>query len=230
MHKPPQIGRFFCSFFSLVRAALREGIDAAEDPGVKAELETEYTKNAQRLKEQNAAYNKFCEENGLKRLSDRIQVAKWGRKEAREAVAAARKADNALANPPESGIIQHIRDEVIPNMKTDTIVPRQRAHRVGTKEYIDRQQKLLKEGQYGPSYITISDEEILKLVKQYKGTGRIRLRKMKWDNQEIISTNETVVGVVVNNKTGKAVETTVFKIHYGKKGVHIVPDYPSKKE
>ena len=30
--------------------------------------------------------------------------------------------------------------------------------------------------------------------------------------------------------TGKTVETTVFKIHYSQNGIHIVPDYPSKKK
>ncbi len=64
--------------------ALREGIDAADDAGVKANLEAEYAKTAKLLGRQNQAYNDFCKENGLKRLSDRIQVAKWTREDAKQ--------------------------------------------------------------------------------------------------------------------------------------------------
>ena len=34
---------------------------------------------------------------------------------------------------------------------------------------------------------------------------------------------------MVNNKTGDEAEPTVFKIHYDRRGTHIVPDYPSKE-
>jgi len=70
----------------------RAAIDAAEDQELKATLENEYSKSALLLRKQNTFYNAFCEENGLKRLSDRITVAKWNRSEAAKATAAARKA------------------------------------------------------------------------------------------------------------------------------------------
>lgn len=41
---------------------------------------------------------------------------------------------------------------------------------------------------------------------------------------------KAAAGVAVNDMTGKEAETTVFKIHYSKNGIHIVPDYPSKKK
>ncbi len=70
----------------------------------------------------------------------------------------------------------------------------------------------------------------LPLVKIYSGKGEIKYdRKGQWIQQETIVTNDKLVGVVFNNQTGKSVATSVFKIHYGKDGVHIVPDYPSKK-
>ena len=76
----------------------------------------------------------------------------------------------------------------------------------------------------------LSDDEIIELVKQYKGKGDIRLtKKGEWDNEEVIITNDKIVGVVVNDMTGKSVPTSVFKIHYSNDGIHIVPDYPSKK-
>ena len=142
-----------------------------------------------------------------------------------------------LTNGSESGIIEseeirRIRDEVIPSMNTSTIALRQAIHRQGTKMYLDRQLKLKSVNQYGPSYLTISDAEILELVAQFKGKGEIYLsaKNSRWNHQEVIITNDKIVGVAVNNLTGKEVPTSVFKIHYGDNGIHIVPDYPSKKK
>lgn len=70
---------------------LREAIDTAEDVEVKATLQDEYSKAALKLQQYNTAYNLFCENNNLKKLSDRITVAKWNRSEAAKATAAARK-------------------------------------------------------------------------------------------------------------------------------------------
>lgn len=77
---------------------LREAINAAEDPTVKATLEDEYGKAARLLRKQNAFYNEFCEKNKLKKLSDRLSVAKWTRSEAARATAAARKASGETSN------------------------------------------------------------------------------------------------------------------------------------
>lgn len=69
---------------------LRTAIEAAEDADLKATLEARYTKTAKLLEKQNLGYNQFCEDNGLKRLSDRIQIAKWTREDARKSIIAAR--------------------------------------------------------------------------------------------------------------------------------------------
>lgn len=130
----------------------------------------------------------------------------------------------------DDAIMRQIRNEVIPKQKIDKVVERQEIHRVGTKMYNDRKASLERDGQYGPSYITITDEEILALVRQYSGTGRITYnRKGKWDSTEVILTNDKEIGVVFDNRNGNSAPTTVFKIHYGSGGIHIVPDYPSKK-
>ena len=140
-----------------------------------------------------------------------------------------------LENPAKSRIIEaeeRVRNEVIPQLKTDTIVPRQAVHRQGTKMYEQRKAALAEKGQYGPAYVTISDEEILQLVNKYKGTGIIKINphKLTWNNQETIIGNDRIIGICVNNRNGISIETSVFKIHYSKKGIHIVPDYPSKKK
>ncbi len=75
----------------------------------------------------------------------------------------------------------------------------------------------------GRSYITISPEEVQELINKYAGTGEIRFtKKGEWDKKEIIISDK-IIGVVVNKNTGEEVLTTGFKIHYSKKGVHIVP-------
>lgn len=71
---------------------LQKAIECATDEAAKATLQAEYTKAAVKLQSYNVAYNKFCTENGLKKLSDRISIAKWSRSEAAKAAAAARSA------------------------------------------------------------------------------------------------------------------------------------------
>ena len=57
----------------------------------KEAFEQQYQKKAALLSQQNAEYNKFCKETGLKRQSERLQIAKWDRSQAAKARAAAQK-------------------------------------------------------------------------------------------------------------------------------------------
>lgn len=156
-----------------------------------------------------------------------VHTKQWKTQEEYDKIEA-RKISGLLAEDDE--IKQNIRKNVIPKQNIEIIVDRQQIHRVGTKMYEQRKTNLKNKGQYGPSYLTISDEEVLELVKTYSGKGEIKYdRKGQWIQQETIVTNDKLVGVVFNNQTGKSEATSVFKIHYGKDGVHIVPDYPSKK-
>ena len=50
-----------------------------------------YERTAALLQKQNEAYNAYCDENGLKRRSDRISIARWNRSEAAKARAAAKR-------------------------------------------------------------------------------------------------------------------------------------------
>lgn len=58
---------------------------------LKELFEKDYQRKAALLQTQNNAYNDFCEENGLKKLQDRISIAKWDRSQAAQARAAAKK-------------------------------------------------------------------------------------------------------------------------------------------
>lgn len=69
----------------------REAMEDAKDESLRDELATDYKKKALRLQHQNAAYNEYCKDNGLKKQSDRISIAQWDRKQAAQATAAARK-------------------------------------------------------------------------------------------------------------------------------------------
>lgn len=70
---------------------LRESVDSAPTDEQKEMQEIEYEKAAALLQRQNKAYNEFCKEYDLKKLYDRISIAKWDRKQAAQATAAARR-------------------------------------------------------------------------------------------------------------------------------------------
>lgn len=69
----------------------KTALDGEDDPVRKAELEEKYQRKAALLQKQNKAYNDFCEETGQKKRSERIKIAKWDRKQASQARAAAKK-------------------------------------------------------------------------------------------------------------------------------------------
>ncbi len=69
----------------------RTARDAETDPTEREYWENKYQKKAALLQKQNAAYNQFCEANGLKKQQDRISIAKWSRSEAAKARAAAKR-------------------------------------------------------------------------------------------------------------------------------------------
>ena len=68
-------------------------------------------------------------------------------------------------------------------------------------------------------------------MKNYHGKGIVRTDLYgKIIPEELIVSNDIVIGEAVNNIDGNTAPTTIFKIHYSKGGTHISPDYPSKKE
>lgn len=74
--------------------ALRAALDACEREETAAELQEDYDQAAVKLRRQNMAYNDFCLEHGLKKLPDRIAVAKWNRSEAARASSRAKQEKN----------------------------------------------------------------------------------------------------------------------------------------
>lgn len=72
---------------------LRTAVDATQDAETKAVLEDKYATTARLLERQNIGYNQFCEDNSLKRLGERIQIAQWTREDARKSIVAVRKSE-----------------------------------------------------------------------------------------------------------------------------------------
>lgn len=70
---------------------LKAAVDNAKDEKLKYNLDMDYQRKAALLAKQNKAYNDFCEQNDLKRLADRLAIAKWDRQQAAAARGAAQR-------------------------------------------------------------------------------------------------------------------------------------------
>lgn len=194
-----------------------------------------------RLRRLSEEYKRFSKAAGLRTEPERAMVAGFGRGQAARATAEYKRVAK-IANSmydigsDEQNVNAYIRD--LPLRKklksgeiNSTIFPgQQRKHIQGTLEYNQYVEKLAKIGQFGPSRLTITLDEAQALVDKYRGTGILhRGKDGRWLNQEWITIHNDTVGIAVNNTTGEEAETVTFKIHYGKAGTHIVPDYPSRK-
>lgn len=75
----------------------------------------------------------------------------------------------------------------------------------------------------GRSYLTVSNEEIQRLVNTYAGHGEIqRYKSGAFQHKELVEVDHNI-GVNINNVTGEQTSTNRFYIHYSKTGTHIVP-------
>lgn len=71
--------------------AYRTAIDSCKDENLKFELQQAYDRKAYLLSKQNKAYNDFCNKNNMKKLNDRLKIAKWNREQAAKARGAAQR-------------------------------------------------------------------------------------------------------------------------------------------
>ncbi len=177
----------------------------------------------------------------LHRRKDREQVVGFDKRISGEAVASknriAKQANSMYDTGSEAGNIKaYYRDKPLrekiqsPDTKKELEQGQFKKHVPGSHEYEQYQEKYRRQNQFGPSYLTIDEKKAQELVDKYAGTGILRRNKDgSWANEEIITVHPQDVGMAVNNLDGKEAPTSVFKIKYGKKGTHIVPDYPSKK-
>lgn len=94
---------------------LKQGVDSATTDESKALLREEYGKQAALLQKRNKAYNDFCEENNLKKLNERITIAKWDRSQAAQARAAAKRHETDFTTKQISGTIKSVSGARITN-------------------------------------------------------------------------------------------------------------------
>lgn len=74
---------------------LQEAVEKCQDEAAKFELQQTLDRKSYLLSRQNKAYNDFCEQNGLRKQSERLQIARWQREQAAKARGAARRYQNA---------------------------------------------------------------------------------------------------------------------------------------
>lgn len=74
---------------------LQEAVEKCQDEAAKFELQQVLDRKSYLLQRQNKAYNDFCEQNGLRKQSERLQIARWQREQAAKARGAARRYQNA---------------------------------------------------------------------------------------------------------------------------------------
>ncbi len=74
---------------------LKEAVDTAPSEQARFANYMDYQRKSALLAKQNKAYKDYCMDNGLKPLNDRIQIARWDRKQAAAARGAAQRYNNA---------------------------------------------------------------------------------------------------------------------------------------
>jgi len=186
-------------------------------------------------------YSRFSKAAGLRTEDERFHVAGFGHKEAARATAEYKRVEN-LANSmydigsTKENVTAWLRDKPVREQIGSERYPlklhvgRQNKHVPGTNEYKQYVAKFAKQGQYGPSRLTIDEAAISNLVSKYHGTGiLLKSDDGRWRSIERITIHPEEIGVAVNNLTGVEAATTTFTIRYSKDGFHIVPDYPSRK-
>lgn len=87
-------------------------IDSIAEVDVKEIIQGNYDRLAYKLRQQNAAYNEFCENNGLQKQSDRLKVAGFKRVQASKATGRARAYEHWKEKEYENPIKQESRKSV----------------------------------------------------------------------------------------------------------------------
>lgn len=99
------------------------------------------------------------------------------------------------------------------------IPSKQSKHRINSEKY----QNAVNNGDY-VSYLSISDNEIKRIVEEKAGTGSAYIKNGSY--KETIDAGKNV-GTYLSAR-GEQMETTRLTIHYSSKGYHVVPAYPKK--
>ena len=74
---------------------MQAAVDGCKDDALRFTLQKELDRKSYLLQKQNKKYKDFCKANDLRSQQERLQIAKWTRKEASKAAGAARRYQNA---------------------------------------------------------------------------------------------------------------------------------------
>lgn len=196
----------------------KQKIVVAEETGDNLMLE----KASIKLKERRKALQDFIDQNNLTRDTSREFTHGFGRSTSQKASAISRSVENKAnkmynLGSTENNVKEYLRDAPIrERIKQDYdidqyVESKWNKHDPSAKNYDGIS-----------SQVTITKEETLKLLKQYYGTGMLeRNVNGSWKNQETVISDK-VIGKVLD-LDNNWVDTKAFKIHYSKRGVHIVP-------
>lgn len=88
--------------------ALKKAVDECEDEKLKFELDMDYQKKSALLQRQNKAYKEYCERKELKPLSERLEVARWDRKQAAAARGAAKRYESAKSTIAKTDVDDYL--------------------------------------------------------------------------------------------------------------------------
>lgn len=136
---------------------LKQSLDSCEDDALYEVLDKEYQRKSALLAKQNAAYKKYCAENNLKLLSDRLQIASWDRKQAAAARGAARRYENALNIDQRRDIIK----QRIADGEYDLKLSKQQylKHADGIKQFEDYMRARAEKGKTPQGKLLLSEDE-----------------------------------------------------------------------
>ena len=99
---------------------------------------------------------------------------------------------------------------------------KQREHTLGTKEWLKRVKRDIKDHKT-PASMLFASEDVSALINKYCGTGEIVFRDVKQVYPVEFVTADHVVGKVWNSGLGRYVNTSRFEIRYSSDGFHIHP-------
>lgn len=122
---------------------LKHGLDNATTDESKALLQNEYDKQASLLQKRNEAYNDFCEENNLKKQNERVAIAKWDRKQAAYARAAAKKKKPQISakKPKDYSVFSTLNVTKSDSIRPKSIINNLKKSEIGKKtiEYLEKE-------------------------------------------------------------------------------------------
>ena len=105
-------------------------------------------------------------------------------------------------------------------IRIDINPEKQNRHCKNHRLFEERKSKAIKNNYMLPSYTTIPNRELNKLLMEKSNTGIMLLVNNKFNKKEIIDFGVVIGKAFVN---GRYINTKLGKVHYSKTGTHVVP-------